>query len=136
MEIKKISEENLSDLFYPCGPNENKYLATKDFMIKLWKEKRLKSGWMGFVAYKNHIPVGRVEVWPIEESINLISGKDLYFMPCIWVLPEFQKKGIGKALLEEVFKNTSDRSGVMTIGMEGEVWMPVKFFKKFGFEEN
>jgi len=135
MEIKKVTEENLIDLFSPCGPNENAYINAKNFMVQLWKEKRFKSGWKGFVAYDNNIPVGRVEFWPIEESINLISGKDLYFMPCIWVLPDFQKRGIGKSLIEEVFKNTLDRSGIMTIGMEGEEWMPVSFFKKFDFEE-
>jgi ribosomal protein S18 acetylase RimI-like enzyme len=135
MEIKKVTKENLMDLFYPCGPNEISYINAKKFIVNLWREKRLKSGFLGFVAYENDIPVGRVEIWPIEENINLISGKDLYFMPCIWVLPQFQKKGIGRALIEEVFKNTKDRSGVMTISMEGEEWMPLSFFKKFGFEE-
>lgn len=56
-------------------------------------------------------------------------------MPCIWVLPNFRKRGIGKTLVEEVFKNTMDRSGIMTIGMYGENWMPISFFKKFDFEE-
>lgn len=135
MEVKKVKEKNLMDLFYICGPNENNYINAKKFVLNLWREKRLKSGFVGFIAYENEIPVGRVEIWPIEEGINLVSGKDLYFMPCIWVLPEFQKKGFGKALIEEVFNSTQDRSGVMTISMEEEEWMPSSFFKKFGFEE-
>lgn len=135
MEIKMATEENIIDLFVPCCPSEDKYKNAIKFIANLWREFRFKSGWKGFIAYELDIPIGRVELWPIEEGINLISGKDLYFMPCIWVLPNFRKRGVGKALIEEVIKNTIDRSGVMTIGMDGEEWMPISFFKKFDFEE-
>lgn len=133
MEIKLVTEENLNNLFYICGPNEGEYVDSKNLIVNLWREKRIKSGFKGFVAYENRIPVGRVEIEPIEESLYPIIGKDLYFLPCIWVLPEYQKRGIGKALILEVFENTKDRSGILTFGMEEEYFMPVSFFKKFGF---
>lgn len=135
MEIKEITKENLNDLFIPCGPNESPYIESKNYIVSLWRDMRLKTGWKGFVAYEGDKVNGRVEFWPIENSLVLLSGKNLYFMPCIWVLPEFQKKGAGKALMERVLKETMDRDGIVTGAMEGEGFMPLSFFKKFAFEE-
>lgn len=135
MEIKKVTEENLFDLFSPCGPNEEPYTTNKNLIVNLWKEKRFNSGWRGYIVYENQIPVGRVEIWPIESGLNSVVGENLYYMPCIWVLPEYQKKGIGKSLIETISNETKDKAGIVTIAMEGEDWMPISFFEKFGFQK-
>ena len=135
MEIKEVGNENIGDLFYPCGPEKEEYVSQKNYLSDLWVKERFKDKWRGFVAYEEGKPIGRVEFYPIENSFALLSGEDLYFMPCIWVLPEFQKKGIGKILIEKVIEETKDRSGVCTYAMESEGWMPALFFKKFGFED-
>jgi len=135
MEIKEVDNKNIGDLFYPCVPEKEEYIAQKNYLSDLWVKERFKNKWKGFVAYEEGKPVGRVEFYPIENSFALISESDLYFMPCIWVLPEFQKKGIGKKLIEKVIEETKDRSGIITNVTESEGWMPALFFKKFGFED-
>ena len=135
MEIREVGKENVGDLFVPCGPNKPSYIREKDYISSLWREERFKKGWRGFVAYEDNKPVGRVEFLPLEDSLILLSGKNLYFMPCIWVLPDFQKRGIGKALMNKVIEETSDRDGIITQATENYGWMPLSFFKKFGFEE-
>lgn len=135
MEIKQVRSENIKDLFYPCVPGKDEYISQVNYLSDLWVKERFKNKWRGFVAYEEGKPVGRVEFYPIENSFALISESDLYFMPCIWVIPEFQKKGIGKALIEKVIEETKDRSGIITNVTESEGWMPALFFKKFGFKD-
>jgi SHS2 domain-containing protein len=64
MEIKKVTKENLMDLFYPCGPNEISYINAKKFIVNLWREKRLKSGFLGFVAYENEYQLEELKFGP------------------------------------------------------------------------
>lgn len=84
------------------------------------------------MAYEDDKPVGRVEVRPLEESFAAIEGESLYFIPCINILPEAQKKGYGKALMERVFEATEDRKGLVTWTIDD--WMPKEFFQRMGFE--
>jgi GNAT superfamily N-acetyltransferase len=135
MEIVEVSMDNIEDLFYPCGPEKNEYVSQKKYLSNLWVRERFKNNWKGYVAYDEDKPVGRVEFYPVESGFVLLSGKDFYFMPCIWVLPEFQKKLIGEALIEKVIEETKDRSGVLTYAMESQGWMPSSFFLKYGFED-
>ena len=131
IEIREISPGNVADFYVGCIPPEDEYLrAGRESGAKFIERTGWGSG--GFVAYEDGNPVGRVEFHPLEESFTAISGDDLYFMPCINVLPEAQKKGCGRALMEKVFEATADKKGLVTITAEG--WMPREFFLKVGFE--
>jgi GNAT superfamily N-acetyltransferase len=131
IEIREVNSQNVGDFYAPCIPPEGEFLrAGKE--SGAWFIGRTGRGSGGFVAYEDGKPVGRVEFHPLEESFAAISGDDLYFMPCIFVLPEAQKKGCGRALMEQVFETTADRKGLVTVVADG--WMPREFFLKLGFE--
>jgi len=129
LEIREIGRENILDLYTGCippGAEEAGRESGEHFL------GRQAEGWQGFVAYEDDRPVGRVEVRPLEESFAAIEGENLYFMPCVNVLPEAQKKGYGKALMELVFEATEDRKGLVTWTVDA--WMPREFLEKMGFE--
>lgn len=131
IEVREINWGNTADFYVPCIPPEDEYLrAGRE--SGAWFIERTGRGSGGFVAYEDEKPVGRVEFHPLEESFAAISGDDLYFMPCIVVLSEAQKKGCGRALMEKVFEATADRKGLVTVAAEG--WMPKEFFLEMGFE--
>jgi GNAT superfamily N-acetyltransferase len=131
IEIRGVNSQNIGDFYAPCVPPEGEFLrAGRE--SGAWFMERTGRGSGGFVAYEDGKPVGRVEFHPLEESFAAISGEDLYFMPCIFVLPEAQKKGCGRALMEKVFEATADRKGLVTVVAEG--WMPKEFFLEMGFE--
>jgi GNAT superfamily N-acetyltransferase len=131
IEIRGVNSQNIGDFYAPCIPPEGEFLrAGRE--SGAWFMERTGRGSGGFVAYEDGNLVGRVEFHPLEETLAAISGEDLYFMPCIFVLPEAQKKGCGRALMEKVFEATADRKGLVTVVAEG--WMPKEFFLEMGFE--
>ena len=132
IEIREVSPGSIGDFYAPCIPSEDEYLRA-GMESGAWFIERTGRGSGGFVAYdEDGNSVGRVEFHPLEESFAAVSGDDLYFMPCINVVPEAQKKGCGRALMERVLEATADRKGLVTITAEG--WMPKEFFLKMGFE--
>jgi len=131
IEIGEINPGNIADFYVGCIPPENEYLRAGRESGARFIE-RTGRGLGGFVAYEDGNPVGRVEFHRLEESFTAVSGDDLYFMPCINVLAEAQKKGCGRTLMERVFEATTDRKGLVTVTAEG--WMPKEFFLKMGFE--
>lgn len=129
LEIKEIGRENILDLYMRCIPPGAEEVGKESGEHFLAKRAQ---GWRGFVAYEDDRSVGRVEIRPLEESLAAIEGENLYFMPCIEIRPEAQKKGYGKALMELVFEATEDRRGLVTWTVDD--WMPREFFEKMGFE--
>jgi GNAT superfamily N-acetyltransferase len=132
LEIKTISSDNVSDLYALCTPPKEEYQKASKESVDFFLEKQ-KVGWQGLVLNEDQNPVGRAEFHPLEESFNAISGDNLYFIPCFWIKPEYEKKGYGKKLMEELLKMTRDRKGVVTVTASN--WMPQEFFLKFGFEK-
>jgi len=129
LEIREIDRDNTLDLYTGCIPPGAEEAGKESGEHFLGKRAK---GWRGFVAYEDDRPVGRVEVRPLEESFAAIEGENLYFLPCINILPEAQKKGYGKVLMEVVFEATRDRKGLVTWTIDG--WMPKEFLQKMGFK--
>ncbi len=129
LEIREIGRENILDLYTGCIPPGAEEAGRESGEHFLGKQAK---GWRGLVAYEDDKPVGRVEVRPLEESFAAIEGEGLYFMPCINILPEAQKKGHGKALMERVFEATRDQKGLVTWTIDW--WMPREFLQKMGFQ--
>jgi len=85
---------------------------------------------------------GMIQYLPIEHSF--VDGKDLYFIPCIWVhgykkkgVGNMQKQGMGKALLkvsEEDAKQLGAK-GIAAWGLALPFWMKASWFKKQGFKK-
>ena len=129
LEIKEIGREKILDLYTGCIPPGAEEAGRESGEHFLGKRAQ---GWWGFVAYEDDRPVGRVEVRPLEESFAAIEGENLHFMPCMNILPEAQKKGYGKALMERMFEATGDRKGLVTWTIDE--WMPKEFLQKMGFQ--
>jgi len=128
-EIREIGRDNTLNLYTGCippGAEKEGKEAGEHFL------RKQAQGWRGVVVYEGDRPVGRVEVRPLEESFAAIEGESLYFLPCINILPEAQKKGYGRTLMERVFEATKDRKGLVTWTIDW--WMPKEFLQKMGFE--
>jgi GNAT superfamily N-acetyltransferase len=84
---------------------------------------------------------GMIHYLPIEQSFA--EGKDLYFIPCIWVhghkqgRGDFQKKGMGTALLDaaEADARKLGAKGMAAWGLWLPVWMRAGWYKRHGYEK-
>lgn len=84
---------------------------------------------------------GMIQYVPIEYSAA--SGQDLYFIDCIWVhghkegKGNFQKKGMGKALLAAAEADVILRGakGIVAWGLKMPIWMKASWYKKHGYKK-
>ena len=84
---------------------------------------------------------GMIQYLPIEHSF--IEGKDLYFIPCIWVHGHkqgrgvHQKKGMGKALLQAAEEDARalGAKGIAGWGLLLPVWMRSSWYRKQGYRK-
>ena len=80
---------------------------------------------------------GLIEYLPIEETNFPVSGRNLAFIDCIWVIPPFWRNGVARDLMQTFLEKTHDLdfSGAAVIAYEKESWwgffdyMPGWFFE-------
>ena len=103
-----------------------------------WVGKMLHSD----LAVYGQVPMGLLEYIPIEEALEPVEGNNSLFINCMWVLPPFWDKGVGKALVLAFIEKAKKFGSASVITYDGDSWfgtsikyMPFSFFKKFGFEE-
>jgi N-acetylglutamate synthase-like GNAT family acetyltransferase len=89
-----------------------------------------------------NVPEGLIEYLPIESALEPVRGEKSLFIDCVWVLPPFWHQGVGEKFLERVVEKAKSYGGVSVLAYESAKWfgysfdyMPVSFFRKFGFEE-
>ena len=101
-------------------------MRDKDLGVKLAVDEEEKVG-------------GMIQYIPIEHSF--VEGQGLYFILCIWVhgykkgRGNFQKKGMGKALIRAAEDDAKDRGakGIAAWGISLPFWMKASWFKKQGY---
>jgi GNAT superfamily N-acetyltransferase len=84
---------------------------------------------------------GMIQYLPVEESI--VEGRDLYFIPCVWVhghkqgRGNLQGSGLGTALLEAAEADARERGakGIAAWGLALPIWMKASWFRKHGFRK-
>lgn len=82
---------------------------------------------------------GLIEYLPIEMAPDPVKGENSLWINCIWVLPRFQKAGIGKGLMHHFLDDAKKVGGASVLAYEGDKWfgyfdyMPTSFFKQLGF---
>ncbi len=84
---------------------------------------------------------GMIQYLPIEHSTA--QGEGLYMIQCIWVhghkqgRGNFQKKGMGRALLEAAEQDAKGRGakGMAAWGILLPFWMKASWFKKHGYRQ-
>jgi len=82
---------------------------------------------------------GMIQYLPVEHGF--LEGKDLNFVHCIWVhghakgRGNFQKKGMGKALLAAAEEDTraQGKKGLVAWGVSLPVFMKASWFKRQGY---
>lgn len=112
--------------FIPETDLQSYHLATYNHaaLVTLYKQPGVK----GFVAESERTLVGCVRT-------KLAEDEHRFYVPSLYVLPHFQGKGVGKALMgmavDEAIAHGHDRIwiGVMEKNNEGLDW-----YKKFGYK--
>ncbi|MFX0104617.1 MAG: GNAT family N-acetyltransferase [Candidatus Hodarchaeota archaeon] len=111
------------------------------------KQEKIHYKWVGKMLHSDlavhgQVPIGLLEYIPIEYALEPIEGKSTLFINCMWILPPFWSRGVGKALIESFIERAKQIGGGSVIAYDGDKWfgtsinyMPSSFFKKFGFKE-
>jgi GNAT superfamily N-acetyltransferase len=140
MDIIDLRDEH-KNLYFVCLEDwSDEMREAGDHKVR-WYEKMKDRGLGVKLALDERGEVGgMIQYVPIELSPGA-EGKDLYFVLCIWVhghkkgRGDFQKKGMGKALLQAAEDDAKQRGakGMAAWGMSIPVFMRASWFKKHGY---
>ncbi|MCB0804899.1 MAG: GNAT family N-acetyltransferase [Bacteroidales bacterium] len=140
MEIINLQEE-YKTTYFTCLEDYSEDMKRASNLKENWyNEMKGKGLRVKLARHESGVIAGMVQYFPIEYS--WISGKDLYFIGCIWVHGHkqghgnFQKQGMGTALLkaaEEDVKSLGGK-GLVAWGIPLPVWMKASWFKKQGYK--
>lgn len=141
MEIIDLRDEH-KPLYFACLEDWSEEIREAGDHKAQWYEKMKDRGLGVKLALDDKGEVGgMIQHVPIELSPG-VEGTDLCFIPCIWVhghkkgRGNFQKKGMGKALLQAAEEDAKDRGakGMAAWGMAIPVFMRASWFKKRGYK--
>ncbi len=116
--------------------NESEEIDQSAKIRLAWLRDMVEKGLRIKVATIADEPVGKTYVMPIEIYPWAMSGRDMLALPCIWVPPQHQKKGVGRALITEAVAeaNWQGKNALAAMCYAGDGWfMPATFFAKQGF---
>jgi len=110
-----------------------------------WLRKMLEeNGEVGKIAYRNDVPVGFLEYVPGEQApLGISENERFVFVDCYYVRRPHQRKGIGRALLEELIKDFSKThewfdgqpaDSIKLLAFENIDWKNAEPFHKMGFK--
>ena len=134
LRIVDLVQGNVHDSIGLCiGCKPGYELAREE--KRRWLEKRLPYGVGGKLAYYGGQLVGMAEYSPIEYAPFPITGTGLLHINCIWVLPQFQRKSIGRNLVKACLTEAEarGRKGLSVVSYDGAFLMPSTFFLHEGF---
>lgn len=106
-----------------------------------WEMKRIRQQWLTsqkylpYVAVMDNTIVGYAAA-TIERQAHLYDVETVANIGELWVLPDFRRRGIGRALVEELLRAV-DQYGISWISLH----LPCddllrKFFEQFGFVQS
>lgn len=141
MEIINLTKDH-EQLYFYCLEDWSDEIKEAANHKEIWYEKMKDRGLEVKLAVDDRGEVGgMIQYVPIEHSSA--EGKDLYFINCIWVhghkqgRGNFQKKGMGKALLQAVEQEATEKGakGIAAWGISLPFWMKASWFKKRGYRK-
>lgn len=141
MEIVDLSEEH-ENLYFLCLEDWSEEMKEAGDHKERWYGEMKEKGLHVKLALDDQGEVGgMIQYLPIEHSI--VSGSDLYFIPCIWVhgykegRGNFQKSGMGSALLRAVEEDVREMGskGLVAWGIALPFWMKASWFVKQGYNK-
>ena len=139
MNVVDLSED-LVPLYCVCLEDWSQEMKEAGTRKRDWYEAMRGRGLRVKLALDDAGTVGgMIQYAPIEETFA--SGKDLYFILCIWVHAykvgrgDFRKRGMGKALLQaaEDDARALGAKGMAAWGLALPVWMRASWFRKRGY---
>jgi len=139
MKVIDLTDE-YKQLYFICLEDWSDEIKEAGNHKENWYNKMKKKGLRVKLAVDDNNEVGgMIQYLPIEHSF--VEGKDLYFINCIWVhghkkgRGNFQKKGMGKALLQAAENDAKKRGakGIAAWGILLPFWMKASWFKKQGY---
>ena len=141
MQIIDLKDE-YKPLYFACLEDWSEETREAGDHKARWYEKMKDRGLGVKLALDERGVVGgMIQYVPIELSPGA-EGKDLYFVLCIWVhghkkgRGNFQKKGMGKALLRAAEEDAKERGakGMAAWGVSLPFFMRASWFKKHGYK--
>lgn len=141
MKIIDLTEEH-KDLYFKCLEDWSDEMEEAGDHKACWYEKMKDEGLGVKLAIDDRGTVGgMIQYIPIEYSPA--EGQDLYFIPCVWVhgykkgRGNFQKKGMGKALLQAAEEDVRNRraKGLVAWGISLPFWMKASWYKKQEYQK-
>jgi len=141
MQIIDLTEEH-QNLYFLCLEDWSDEIREAGDHKENWYDKMKDKGFGVKLAIDKDGKVGgMIQYIPIEQSFA--EGQDLYFIHCIWVhghkkgRGNFQKKGMGKALLQAAEEDAASRGakGMAAWGLSLPFWMKASWFKKRGYKK-
>jgi GNAT superfamily N-acetyltransferase len=139
MNIVDLSEDLVS-LYCVCLEDWSQEMKEAGTRKRDWYEAMRTRGLRVKLALDDADTVGgMIQYAPIEETF--VSGKDLYFIFCIWVhgykvgRGDFRRRGMGKALLQaaEADARALGAKGMAAWGVALPFWMRASWFRKRGY---
>lgn len=139
MEVVDLAEEQ-EQLYFVCLEDWCDEMKEGGDHKQVWYNKMKDKGLRVKLALDDRGEVGgMIQCIPVEYSS--VEGNDLYFINCIWVhgykegRGNFQKKGMGKALLQAVENDVKMKGakGIAAWGIPFPFWMKASWFKKQGY---
>jgi N-acetylglutamate synthase-like GNAT family acetyltransferase len=141
MQIIDLTNEH-KPLYFVCLEDWNEEVKEAGNHKEVWYNQMQDKGLRVKLALDDEGNVGgMIQYVPIEHAFA--EGKDLYFINCIWVhghkkgRGNFQKKGMGKALLQAAEEDVKARGakGIAAWGISFPYWMKASWFKKQGYKK-
>ena len=140
MKIIDLTDK-YKNLYFVCLEDWSEEIKESGNHKETWYNKMRDKGLRVKLALDDKCEVGgMIQYIPIEYS--LVEGSDLYFINCIWIhgykkgRGNFQKKGMGKALLQAAESDVKDMGvkGIVAWGIPLPFWMKASWFKKHGYK--
>jgi hypothetical protein len=141
MRVIDLTEQH-ENLFFHCLEDWSEEMKESGEHKACWYRKFHQRGARVKLALNDSGTVaGMIQYLPIEHSFA--EGKDLYFIPCIWVHGHqqgpgnLQKHGLGKALLyaAEADAQSLGAKGMAAWGLWLPIWMKASWFKRQGYKK-
>ncbi len=139
MQIVDLTDD-YTQLYFCCLEDWSEEVKEAGDHKETWYEKMKAKGLSVKLAVNDSGDVGgMIQYAPIEHTF--IEGEDVYFIYCIWVhgykkgRGNFQKKGMGKALLQAAEADAKDKGakGIAAWGLSLPFWMKASWFRKQGY---
>ncbi|PKN74054.1 MAG: hypothetical protein CVU50_00320 [Candidatus Cloacimonetes bacterium HGW-Cloacimonetes-3] len=139
MLVRDITETDLP-MYYCCLESYADVLKQGTALKQKWYNQMKVKGLRVKLAVDDDGTVaGMIQYIPVEHTN--ITGKDMYYIYCIWVhghkqgIGNRQKRGMGKALLKAAENDAMENGakGIIAWGLRIPVWMKAAWFRKQGF---